>query len=197
MIHIYGDSHADRSFRNLKLPHKNYFMPSITMFRIGRDNAIINFNNKIHDENSIICISYGEVDCRCHIRRQIDLGRDEDDVIRGLVSDYFKTLANNIKIYKNVIIVGVIPPRSQSKFERIHGRITHEFPFVGTDQDRVRYTQKVNRLLEEQCTLQGYVYFNPYQHYADIDGTLKESMSDKNVHLGDNSFFMEKFMELL
>jgi len=37
------------------------------MFRIGRDNQIINFNNKEHDENSILWFAYGEVDCRCHI----------------------------------------------------------------------------------------------------------------------------------
>ena len=44
MIHIYGDSHAHNSFKNLKLPYNDLHSNSLTMFRIGRDNTIINFN---------------------------------------------------------------------------------------------------------------------------------------------------------
>ena len=48
----------------------------------------------------------------------------------------------NIKI----IIVGVIPQTKQSDYEILNGPILHEFPFVGRDEDRVRYTNKVNKL---------------------------------------------------
>jgi len=41
MIYIYGDSHGGHSFKLLQLPHENHSQPSITMFRIGRDNKII------------------------------------------------------------------------------------------------------------------------------------------------------------
>lgn len=44
MIYIYGDSHANFSFKNLKLHHNNLHSNGTTMFRIGRDNIIINFN---------------------------------------------------------------------------------------------------------------------------------------------------------
>lgn len=64
MIHIYGDSHAEYSFRNLKKQNNNQSCHSITMFRIGRDNIIINFNKDIIEKNDIIVLSYGEVDCR-------------------------------------------------------------------------------------------------------------------------------------
>jgi hypothetical protein len=43
MIYIYGDSHANAGFSELSLPNKNYWASSITMFRIGRDNHIINY----------------------------------------------------------------------------------------------------------------------------------------------------------
>ena len=64
MIHIYGDSHAEYSFRNLEKQNNNQSCHSITMFRIGRDNIIINFNKDIIEKNDIIVLSYGEVDCR-------------------------------------------------------------------------------------------------------------------------------------
>ena len=41
-----------------------------------------------------------------------------------------------------------------------------------------------------------YIYFNPYSYYERPDGTLKSEFSDSNVHLGNNSVFLEQFMYL-
>jgi hypothetical protein len=202
MIYIYGDSHARYSFAKLKLTYKDFHFPSITMFRIGRDNSIINFDTNykfvIHD---VIVLSYGEVDCRCHIQQQINKGREEDAVINELVEKYFQTIVNSIGNKKlRVIIVGVIPPTRQTDYESLHGPITHEFPFVGTDEDRVRFTQKVNVQLEKMAnnnTSNRYKYFNPYSYYTREDGTLKHELSDTTVHLGDTSHFLEEFYKIL
>ena len=105
MLCIYGDSHGRFSFKNLILPHKNYHNYSITMFRIGRDNIIINYDKSHHTKEDTICLVYGEVDCRCHIRRQILMGRDEDAVIQELVNNYFRTIRNNIIECKKIIVV--------------------------------------------------------------------------------------------
>ena len=196
MIYIYGDSHSMFSFKNLNIQHKNYYENSITMHRIGRDNRIINFNNAEHNTNSIICLVYGEVDCRCHIQRQIDIGRYEDDVINELVNNYFNTIKNNINVYKKIIVVGIIPPTNRNDYETLYGPITGEFPFIGTDEDRSKYTIKVNKLIQELCNKNEYIYFNPYHYYTRDDGTLKHELSDKTVHLGNNAFFLEKFTEL-
>ena len=199
MIYIYGDSHARFSFTNLNLEHKDLHCPSITMFRVGRDNAIINFDsNQVFNENDVIVISYGEVDCRCHIQRQINTGREEDSVINELVEKYFQTITNAL-YNKNlrVIIVGVIAQTRQFDYEVLNGPITHEFPFVGTDEDRVRFTLKVNLKLEELANKNSYTYFNPYSYYTREDGTLKHELSDRTVHLGDTSHFLERFYAIL
>jgi len=196
MLYIYGDSHSHFSFKNLQIPYKDCHEKSITMFRIGRDNIIINFNNSEHDMNSILCFAYGEVDCRCHIHRQINLGRNEDLIIDELVQHYFNTLKNNIHNHKKIIVVGIIPPTKQADYESIHGPILHEFPFVGTDDERVRYTSKANTIIKELCYSNGYIYFNPYEYYTRDDGTLKFELSDNIVHIGDNSVVLEKFMDL-
>ena len=198
MIYIYGDSHSDHSFRNLQHKHKNLNASSVTMFRIGRDNIIVNFDKNMIKKNDTIVLSYGEVDCRCHVKRQMNLGREEDTIIRELVYNYFRTINNNVK-YKgvNVIIVGVIAPTKRNDYESLHGPITHQFPFVGTDEERVRFTAKVNKLFEELSIQYGYHYFNPYtEYYTRPDGTFKFELSDNNVHLRDNRIFLEKFNEL-
>lgn len=197
MIYIYGDSHARFIFKNLHIDNHNQSQNSITMFRIGRDNHIINFNkDKYINENDIICLVYGEIDCRCHIQRQINIGRNEDDVIHKLVYKYFLTIHNNIKIYKKIVVVGIISPTAQNEYEKIHGPIKHEFPFIGTDEDRVRYTTKMNKLLEEYCIKNEYIFFNPYHHYTRENGLLKHELSDSTVHLGNNAYFLEKFTAL-
>jgi len=123
------------------------------------------------------------------------LGRDEDIIIEELVSNYFSTLKHNIQLHKKIIVVAVIPPTNQNDYEHINGPIMHDFPFIGNDSDRVRYTNKVNRLMKELCITNGYIYFDPYIYYTREDGTLKYELSDKSVHLGDNSVFLEKFTE--
>jgi hypothetical protein len=197
MIYIYGDSHANACFRNLQLDNINCYESSITMHRIGRDNVIIHFN---HDDvlykNNIIVVVYGEVDCRCHIHKQIIKGRNEDDIIHDLVTSYIRTIKNNVDNTSKVIIVGVIPPTKRHDFEILHGPITHHLPFMGTDEERVRYTNKVNTLLENLSTIHNFIYFNPYSYYTRSDGTLNYELSDLNVHIGENSFFLEKFTEL-
>ena len=201
MIYIYGDSHSNYSFKNLSLPHRNLYKNSITMFRIGRDSHIENFDKenitKDTDTNNLIILSYGEIDCRCHIHRQVILQRDEDDIIYELVNNYIKAIHNNTEgIDANVLIVGVIPPTKKSDYENLHGQITHKFPFIGSDEDRVRYTQKTNKLLEELSNKNDFNYFNPYHHYTRDDGTLKYELSDNLVHIGDNTYFLEQFIEL-
>lgn len=195
-LFIYGDSHAKFGFKNLNIQYHDKHQNSITMFRVGRDNIIPNFNSSEHDENSIICLAYGEVDCRCHVQRQINLGRNEDDVIHELVENYFKTIRNNIKICKKVVVIGVIPPTKQFDYENLNGPILHEFPFVGSDDERVRYTNKVNDRIRFNCEIGGYIYFNPFGFYTRPDGTLKYELSDACVHLGNNSFFLQEFMRL-
>jgi hypothetical protein len=59
MIYIYGDSHSSFSFRNLKFEHTDLNCPGITMFRIGRDNIIINFYKENIQKNDKIVITYG------------------------------------------------------------------------------------------------------------------------------------------
>jgi hypothetical protein len=197
MIYLYGDSHIKAGFQNMKLNHIDLHCASVTMFRIGRDNIIINFDkNMVLNKNDVIVLAYGEVDCRCHIQKQIYNGKDEDNIINELVEKYFLTIKNNICIECKIIIVGIIPPTKQNDYESLHGPILHEFPFIGTDEDRVKYTYKMNKKLEELSIINNYIYFNPYEYYTRQDGTLNYELSDKTVHLGNNSYFLEKFIDL-
>lgn len=197
MLYLFGDSHAHFSFKNVKRDYDDCHCASVTMHRMGRDNEIIYLDTVRLRAGDDVVLSYGEVDCRCHVQRQVDAGRDEDEVIQELVSNYFRTLFSNLSsVPLRVIVLGVIPPTKRDDYESLHGPIAHEFPFVGSDDARVRYTDKVNFLLKEKAAQNNYVYFNPYAYCTRPDGTLKHEMSDTTVHLKDNALFLEKFNEI-
>jgi hypothetical protein len=167
------------------------------MYRIGRDKIFPRHISKFVNDNNIFCFAYGEVDCRCHIGKQILLGRNEDEVIKELTSEYVQTIKDVIASYKKIIIVGVIPPTCQEEYENVYGPITHEFPFVGTDSERLRYTNKVNEQLKSLCEINGFQYFNGYDYCVRPDGLLDKLYSDGIVHLKDNAIFLHKFLNIL
>lgn len=199
-LNIYGDSHAGINFRNLQLDHRNLFQFSKTMFRIGRDNEIINFKKDHNSKDRIFCLAYGEVDIRGHVGKQVHYGRHHETVCKELVDSYFNTIKQNIKEYKAIIIVAVSPPTSDKDHEpcNIHTDATGgPIPFVGTDWARVIYRNCINKMLEERCSKSGYVFFNPYQPYIREDGTLKYELSDKCIHIWENAHVLSEFKKLI
>lgn len=197
MLFFYGDSHTNSNFRNLAIQNRNYYRNSVTMHRIGRDGIIINFLPSEHTMNSILVFDYGEVDCRCHIERQINLGRNEDTIIDELVSQYFATISKNVQKCKCVIVVAIIPPSVKKEYEDVHGPITHEFPFLGTDEERCRFTLKMNQKIKEECFKYNYLYFDPFDFYKNSIGCLKYELSDTCGHIKDNAHILESFAQLL
>lgn len=195
-IHIFGDSHAHFTFQGLGSHFKRYeFLShhqySTTMHRVGRDQHIINCQpDTIDKRHDIIIVVYGEIDCRCHIQRQINKGRELDEIVQTLVDAYITSILQYG--FHNVIVVAVPPPVSKNEFEKRNGPIQHHLPFVGTDKDRVLYTTKVNHLLEEQCARNGLLFSNPFHSYISENGTMDFSKTDGLNHVGNNTNAIEE-----
>jgi hypothetical protein len=197
MIYIFGDSHADSNFKGLRIPHVNHYANSITMHRISRDTRIINYSPEYSNSENVFILCYGEVDCRCHIGKQILLGRRLEEICEELVRGYIDTIKKVILHYKHIILCSITPPMKKELYEQRHGPITSEFPFIGKEDERVAYTRYMNKLLKEQCDLNGFVFLDVYQHYSEKDGTLNYQLSDKCVHISDNKYIHHRLSELL
>ena len=196
-IFVYGDSHGRFNFKNFlsndKIQFYNRQEDSRTMFRVSRDNVIINFDKNEHDKNSILCFNYGEIDCRCHIQKQINLGRNENEIIDTLIHKYFQSIQKNINIYKKIVIIAITPATNKYDYEKNYGPITHNSPFLGSDQDRRRYTYKMNKTIEKYCHIYNFIYFDPFSYYKREDESFNHTYSDSMLHLGDNKYFLDKF----
>jgi hypothetical protein len=196
-IFVYGDSHAIYSFNHPDLNVVNRHEASRTMHRVGRDNQIPKFYINEHDENSVLLFTFGEVDCRCHIKKQLNLNRDLKEVLEKLVKNYLNAVKNAIGKYSQIIIVGIIPVVRKSDYELNH-KISDKFPFMGTDEERVSYKILLNKLLEEECqNYPDFKYIYPYKLYENENGTLNYDFSDQFLHISKNTHCVEELKLLI
>ena len=104
MIYVFGDSHAKFNFIDCPFPIKILEENSITMYRVGRDKEIIHFNKQYLGKENVFVFCFGEIDCRAHITKQVELGREKEEIIKSLVDSYLNTIRLLITEYDKIII---------------------------------------------------------------------------------------------
>lgn len=200
-IHIFGDSHAMYNFKNIKyIDVINHWRASITMHRVGRDGMeFINFKLKDIKNGDIVIYQFGEVDCRCNIGKQKLLGREIGEIISKLIENYFISIKNNVNNYDkiNIIICCIPPTMNQEYYESIHGPITHEFPFVGNDEERIMYTQITNMALKLMCEKYNFIFLDYYNYYEGKNGLLKIDYSDNICHIIKNEYILNNLYKII
>ena len=193
MIYTFGDSHARKNFENTNLPITNCSENSITMHRIGRDKIFPYYSKVEHSSENIFIFSIGEVDCRCHIGKQMRLGRDFNEICETLIKNYIEAIKQNFTLYKFIILCFIVPPKNREEYEKKY----NDFPFIGTDEERIMITKKMNLLLKREAMKNGYIFLDCYDYYKNNEGTLSTELSDDNVHVGNNSKIIEKLKEII
>lgn len=200
MIHVFGDSHGNFNFKGLTRPNQNYHINSTTMHKVGRDRLnYIDFNNYNIKNGDTIIYQVGEVDCRCHIGKQLKLGRKLNEIITTLSDNFIKSIEINADRYNDlkVIVACVPPPTKREDVERIHGPITHKYPFVDSDDERVNYTKLLNINLKKLCDDNNYIFLDYYSYYSDENGCLIFELSDTTGHIRDNNRIIELINKIM
>lgn len=175
MLYSLGDSHTWCT----RGPFSRLFVDGLTLHRFGRDGEAIrlveNFFQQPNDQ-IILLIVLGEIDVRCHIKPQLESGRELKEIVDTLSQGALYGIAS-IAARWGIIsgFCGVIPP------------IEHEdhpgFPRRGTIQERVSYQQALNDSLWLTLVSAGVPFFEPYGPFTEPDGTLRPADSDGTVHL--------------
>jgi len=188
MLYVYGDSHAHFNMEGYPLPHVMRHTNSITMHRVGRDCEILLCDPSAIQQGDTCLFFYGEVDCRCHIGRQLAIGRSLEEIIEQLVGSYLQTISHLFSSpgRPSIVIGFITPPVRKEDHEARHGPITHEFPMIGTDQERALFTRRMNEALRVACLSRDYVFLDLTSFYADEEGMLHIEKSDYNCHIIEN-----------
>jgi hypothetical protein len=172
-IYIIGDSHAN-SYRGISGVTVHY-LGAVTLKRMGyKEDVLLPYlMDKIKFKpDDIVLFSFGEIDVRCHVKPRIERGKDLD----AMLKDWVKRYCDRIREFgiKNVGVISVTPPTSISIADTV------EHPVRGSDEERILYTQKINKYLKEQ----GLIYLDTYSIYQK-DGMLPRKFSDGTVHIKD------------
>ena len=140
------------------------------------------------------CFCFGEIDIRCHVHKQVyTFNRQEDEVINTLVTKYIDRL---LTVHNDIAVMSVVPPINLEDpgFNKINENL--QYPFVGTSQDRNRYTKKLNMLLRMRCEKEKILYIDIYNVYRDEYGFLPKKYTDDNVHIQNKSLAAEYLHQL-
>jgi hypothetical protein len=193
-IHTFGDSHCSHGWDKVNIPNVKiniHYLGGRLMYTFGENKfLILNISDKNYNvkETDYVCFCFGEIDCRCHLDKYKE---DYFCVIERLVKNYIDAITINIEQFKEVtpIIYNVLPT-----FKILNTSITKEnqYPHLGTNEERKKYTIYMNSCLKKKCQEFGYIYFDVYNQYCSNDGFLKKELSN-NVHI-DDPVFLEEFI---
>lgn len=181
-IHTFGDSHALEGWGNNIIEH---YISSILCYSFGvhKLNRIDIRNFDIKDGDSII-FCFGEVDCRCHIYKHITDTNTYQNIIDNIINNYFDAIQLNISVsqikFKNICVYNVVPP-----VEKYNTSENHDYPYLGTDEERKNYVLYFNKKIKEYCIKYNYIFFDIYDKYIDENGFLNKDLSDGHVHIKD------------
>ena len=163
-IHVFGDSHS-RIYSSYYLANyicNVYYTGPITMHRVGRDKLTIDqlkelskkhyeeylpkckpeykhmsypSDDKIKEKDVVIFV-FGEIDIRNHYAKQIEKGRNDNEILGSLVNNYIDTILSNSKQYNNVKfgLQSINPPVDEKNLNEP----IKEYPINGSIEQRIK-----------------------------------------------------------
>lgn len=196
-LYTVGDSHCI-IFQKSKYITKVYWVGGLTMHRIGRD--LINFKSidvciiePVHysiPNDGIVLVSFGEIDVRNHIHKQVELGRDIQEICNTLVCNYIECIIMNRELnnYDKIAILAINPPR---------GNDDPIIEMKGSNEQRKSYQLLLNLYLKKYCEDNSLYFFDLTSYYTDADGMLDSNKRDNSVHISFSEFMEESIEKML
>jgi hypothetical protein len=144
----------------------------------------------IIEKNSYILLSFGEIDCRCHIVKQSEMQKKSIEYIADeCVCRYIESVDAIKKLGYNIILWNVIPPYSVSNK---CGKFT-EYGTISQRKDAAIY---FNKYIEK--SIDSDIFFlNIYNEISDVDGYALPNIFFDDIHLSQYGmpFAIEKLIK--
>jgi hypothetical protein len=197
MIYTIGDSHSKFGWSKIDNVIVNWLGPKLMFTFNEADFNIANINDQ---DSTVFC--FGEIDCRCHIKKHIING-DYTTLIKNMALDYVSKILKikQSRKIKNVFIYNILPTRrvdskepymiSCETYQEYNRELAEPYPFIGSDEERKEYTIFFNSELQMLAERNGLGFIDIYHHYTDQDGHLNINLSDGTVHIGDEKYLKE------
>jgi len=202
LIHCIGDSHVSVFSGTNKIsegyPSVHDTHPCFRTYRIGPHLAY-NMGDENHSgyrhlmsvlagipKGSYVLLSFGEVDCRNHLIRQVDLQKKSiEELVKICVDRYFKTIQKVVEIGYKVIIWAVVPTYNCDCFVYEENE---PYKHYGSYVDRNRATSLFNSYLKSLCFgFPGVAFLSIEEHLLGKDLRTIESLYMDSIHLSERA----------
>ena len=196
MINTFGDSHSKKGYKNITDISLNlHHIGPILSYSFGNENLNrINISDVVYNvkENDYVIFCLGEIDCRCHIYKHISLNNDYKKIISNITDKYIEAVNINKNLFKNIKvgIMSVVPPVDSSKIAN-----NPKFPFLGTNEERIKYTKYFNKCLHKLCLKNNIIFIDIYDKYSNHTGLFNDELKDKNVHIKNPIYLREELIK--
>jgi hypothetical protein len=192
-IFTFGDSHGSCGGWNTAYITAVYHGP-LLCYTVGKKVLEV-MNISLYDvqEGDAVIFCFGEIDCRCHIKKHITEEISYQNIIDDIIYNYFEAIRINIDILGKKVkpyVFNVVPPVESETIIQ-----NPDFPTVGSDEERKSYVIYFNKKIKEYCEKYDYGFFDVYDKYTNENGMLKKELSDNNVHIAENKYITEFIIE--
>lgn len=196
-LYTFGDSHSHMGWNffipNLEIIHGKTNTYTMSRFSFEKLN-LINIKKEGVNEGDIVCFCFGEIDCRSHLCKPHNFV-DYKGFIDDIVKNYMIAIKLNAKQYTSIkiLIYNIVPPYQIQSEDAYQDK---EFPFIGSNEDRKTVALYMNNKLKEECNNYGYVFFDIYEKYCDINGFMNKDLCTDKVHI-KNGVYIKEFLNNL
>ena len=193
-IHTFGDANCYCGWHGV---NSHYIGPEFC-YSFGRRNLskydIMKYDVKRGDT---IVLCFGERDCKYFIHQHIKETRlTYQQIIDDTVEKYFETIHLKITYaqieLKHVCIYNVIPPVYR---DNTFDSCFYEMP---SNEEKKKYTLYFNKKLKEKCDEYGFIFFDIYDKYVNMDGYLDANLSDNRNYIKNGKYineFRQKYLD--
>lgn len=194
MIHTFGDSHSRFGWEKVKIvPININHIGAKLMHTFGKEKEkLIDLSKYTFNKDDILVYCFGEIDCRCHVHKFINHNVPYQKIIDKLTNIYVEAVINNKKYYDSSLvktaIYCVIPAIKQKD-----GQNNHDYPFLGTDEQRKAYHVYMNEQLTKLCQDNYLIFIDVTKEYSNQEGFLNPVLSDRRCHI-DNPDGLENVL---
>ena len=198
MIHTVGDSHSMFGWKDVdqSLVKINHIGPKL-MYTFSRDREKV-VTRSVYSSiraGDFLIYCFGEIDCRCHVAKHVSSDIDHIKIINQLSSDYTDAVQYMSSKYMQQgakpAVYSIVPP-----IRKLEGVSNSEFPFLGSDHERLQYHRYMNERLRSLCSERDIMFFDVTRKYEDSDGYLIPEKSDRKCHISDPQGIIETLQEM-
>lgn len=183
-LHTVGDSHASAAHGpwTFTLPNAQlapHHLGPRLMYTFGRTPDIVDLRSLGVMDGDWVVFCFGEIDCRCHVLKYVTETTSVVQIVTELVDRYVSAIVSACTGLRVRRLVMFVTP-TMAGIE-----VPHEFPYLGTDQQRVEVTRTMNTALCKACAANSLEFIDLTEHYSGPDGLLRRELSDGNCHMKD------------